>query len=277
MKVRRLLERLANSAIGAIGLHVSPQATFERLRKAEIELLATRQGLARAEVFSEVMGGSANLNRILNSSRSQLGQDIFALGATGFKREGFFVEFGACDGLQFSNTWALEKDFGWTGILSEPNPAYHEALAKNRSCTVETRAVSAETGQRRSFFPAGVNGSFFEFRNKKRWASATQFFEVRTVSLNDLLKDGHAPQRVDFLSIDTEGSELEILSNFDFSLARFTCITVELNKNGPAIQSLLESHGYTRVWSHLSQWDGWFIDTEIPLASRLIPSPESKS
>ena len=130
MKVRRLLERLANSAIGAIGLHVSPQATFERLRKAEIELLGTRQGLARAEVFSEVMGGSANLNRILNSSRSQLGQDIFALGATGFKREGFFVEFGACDGLQFSNTWALEKTLGGLEFFRNPIPLTMKPLPK---------------------------------------------------------------------------------------------------------------------------------------------------
>jgi len=277
MKLHRSLQRVLNSALGTIGLRLTPRVTFERLRKAEVELLRTKQVLARAQVFSEFTGGNTDISRILNSSRSQLGQDVFALGVTSFRQAGFFVEFGACDGKEFSNTWALEKDFGWTGILSEPNPAYHAALAKNRNCIIDKRAVSAVTGQCRSFLAAGVNGSFFEFRNMKRWADVSPSHQVWTVSLNDLLRDGGAPQRVDFLSIDTEGSELEILTNFDFSIARFTCISVELNQNGPAIQSLLESHGYARVLSHLSRWDGWFIDTEISLATQSISSSQPNS
>ena len=44
------------------------------------------------------------------------------------KKNGFFVEFGACDGLHFSNTLLLEKSFGWKGILAEPNRAYQKKL-----------------------------------------------------------------------------------------------------------------------------------------------------
>ena len=63
--------------------------------------------------------------------KSQLGQEIFALIENDFKRDGFFVEFGATNGLELSNTHLLEKEFGWTGILAEPAKTWHEDLYKN--------------------------------------------------------------------------------------------------------------------------------------------------
>ncbi len=67
----------------------------------------------------------------LDHSKSQNGQDLFALWATGFKREGMFIEFGGYDGVTFSNTYLLEKYFLWTGVLIDPLPSHYMKMKKN--------------------------------------------------------------------------------------------------------------------------------------------------
>ena len=56
----------------------------------------------------------------LTHSTSQLGQEIFVLSRLGWKRNGYYVEFGATDGRTLSNTWLVDRQFGWRGILAEP-------------------------------------------------------------------------------------------------------------------------------------------------------------
>ena len=84
--------------------------------------------------------------RTLPRSASQIRQDILALALSGFKKNGFFVEFGATDGVKFSNSYLLEKDFGWQGILGEPARGFHERLQQNRGCHIETNCVWCSSG-----------------------------------------------------------------------------------------------------------------------------------
>jgi hypothetical protein len=89
-------------------------------------------------------------------------------------------------------------------------------------------------------------------------------YQVETVSLGDLLVQYKAPAQIDYLSIDTEGSELTILRALNFNRWQFIVITVEHNWVQSArdgIHSLLASHGYTRVLTECSQADDWYIKT----------------
>src|SRR5205085_2122194 len=84
--------------------------------------------------------------------------------------------------------------------------------------------------------------------------------EVQTISLNDLLAEAAAPARIDYLSVDTEGTEYEILSAFDFERWDVRAITVEHNGTAARekIHDLLSAHGYRRQWPHLSRFDDWY-------------------
>ncbi len=88
-----------------------------------------------------------------------------------------------------------------------------------------------------------------------------EIYPVRTISLNDLLERHGAPSKIDYLSIDTEGSELEILRAFDFEHYAISVITCENNFSSQhsEIYELLTSYGFVRVFEDFSRWDDWYI------------------
>jgi FkbM family methyltransferase len=205
------------------------------------------------------------LNR--SKSKSQILQDLWVSYELGERRGGFFVEFGATNGLDNSNTWLLEKEYQWTGILAEPNPAWHSALQENRNSAIDHRCVSSMTGKSVSFLTTDASDP--ELSSIAEFSAGDHFAEVRargvemkveTISLNDLLAEHKAPAQIDYLSIDTEGNEYDILSHFDFSRHTIDLISVEQNRQtGPRIAALLTEHGYERVLTECSQWDGWYV------------------
>lgn len=202
----------------------------------------------------------------LEKSHSQLRQDLFVLSRLKFKRGGYFVEFGATNGIALSNTYLLEKDFGWDGILAEPAKGWHNALRANRSSVVEPSCVWSFSGSSVAFHEARSA----EYSTISEYVFADSHGQVRergtdymvpTISLSDLLQKHRAPELIDYLSIDTEGSEFEILSSFDFSSYKFRVITCEHNYTPMRgrIHSLLTSNGYSRVLENISQFDDWYV------------------
>jgi FkbM family methyltransferase len=213
------------------------------------------------------LNSKENVDAICKSSKSQLGQDLLALGMFGPNHKGFFVEFGATDGVEYSNSWLLEKQYGWAGILAEPGRSWHHDLLKNRSCSIDKRCVYSSSGEEVMFSEvrgARVLSTISRFQGADHHETLRQnmtSYLVPTVSLKDLLDFHKAPKNIDFLSIDTEGSEAEILEAFDFSAYSFSLICVEHNftSNRNRIHDLLVSHGYKRVRTELSEFDDWYI------------------
>lgn len=205
-------------------------------------------------------------------SKSQLRQDLFVLWKLNFKENGFFVEFGAGNGVHLSNTWLLEKHFGWTGILAEPARHFHSQLKKSRSKSyLEKACVWRASGLHLKFLetrsPELSTLSEYQLQDShflKRSLPKSEY-QVETISLIDLLMKYDAPQRIDYLSIDTEGSEFEILKEFDFRKYTFSIITVEHNYTAKreSIFQILSSHGYQRVLTEISKFDDWYVHNSL--------------
>lgn len=200
--------------------------------------------------------------------QSQLGQDVMVDMLLG-GRSGFFVEFGALDGLNLSNTQFLEASRKWTGILAEPARGCHDALRSNRpNACIDTRCVWSTSGQRMEFveteevhFSTLAEFVSADAHSSKRETDAGKY-DVETVSLNQLLRENKCPKRFDFLSVDTEGSEFDILAAADFDEFHPRIIAVEHNYQPirQDIYSLLTKRGYQRVMTDLSWWDDWYVD-----------------
>ena len=185
-------------------------------------------------------------------------------------KNGFFVEFGACDGLTMSNTKLLEETYGWSGVLAEPNPIWRDSLFANRSCAISTDCVSSRTGETIDFISTEKNPELSriaeivpeDVHEREGNRQESTHIPVTTISLNHLLIQYTAPQIVDYLSIDTEGSEFEILRATDLDHWKFRFITVEHageQEKRSKIHSLLTSKGYERWRSDLSRWDDWYV------------------
>lgn len=252
-----------------------------------IELIKTQDELIYVKDFSQfreflrdsqipVEFARAALEYFPKSS-AQLHQDLIALITTKFKTGGYFVEFGATDGIRFSNTYLLENTFGWTGILAEPGKSWHGQLAQNRLARIDTRCVWVNSGERLSFNETEVGelSTLDMFSSGDLHASSRvkgSKYLVETISLEDLLEQNQAPTYIDYLSIDTEGSEFSILRNFNFEKYSFGFISVEHNytENRKNVFELLVSHGYVRVFESTSLFDDWYINESLVKAKGLI-------
>lgn len=200
-------------------------------------------------------------------SKAQLFQDLWALWRADRRRDGYFVEVGAADGLHLSNTHFLETEMGWAGVVAEPNPRFHDRLAANRRCFISTKCVYSRSGETLEFLAAPL-GEFSRIASiepgdshEETRRGQAQRIAVDTISLNDLLTEAEAPRHIDYLSIDTEGSELEILSALDFERWTIDAITVEHNFTPlrAKLHELLTAKGYRRQWKELSFFDDWYV------------------
>ena len=200
-------------------------------------------------------------------SSSQLSQDLLVLYFTEIKKNGFFVEIGAADGFFLSNSLLLEK-IGWTGIICEPSPRWHLNI-KKRKCNIDLRCVYDKSNYTLKFDEvidspelSGITKEFDVDDANHQFRKNSKQFEVKTISLNDLLEEYKAPNKIDYISVDTEGSEYKILKNFNFKKYDTDIFTVEHNfiaSKRNVIFELMSQNNYIRVFEKISRWDDWYI------------------
>jgi FkbM family methyltransferase len=163
------------------------------------------------------------------------------------KKDGFFIDIGAYDGVTISNTYALEK-IGWDGICIEPVPNIFNELCKNRKCkcinvalsdndAIDNRFIQTKGG--RSGFTRNMSQYMISEAEKEGIVS-----EINVKSINfDTLMAEYEQKYVDFISIDVEGSEIEVLNTINFDKYKFGLITVE-NNQAERLKIFMKSKGY---------------------------------
>jgi len=195
--------------------------------------------------------------------KSQFCQDVVAYAFFKGKRDGFFVDIGAHDGITGSNTYAFEK-LGWKGFCVEPNPDTFAVLRQNRTGDAYEFAVTATSGETVDFLCFNENeregNSQFSvvvdptLHNQTRGGNK-KIVKVKTTTFTDLMTHYPGVIHIDFLSLDTEGYELPILQTIDFERYTFGLIAVEANS--PGIPKFMDGKGY-RLLTQLGS-DGLFV------------------
>ena len=199
------------------------------------------------------------LNRtfLINDSKSENGQDIFALFANNFKSGGSFLEFGAYDGVTFSNTYLLEKNFGWQGLIIDPIPSHFDIMKQSRSCQQLLGAVTPEKQKIVKVVEEPAS-------NLSKIAERKILTKVHTVpafTLTEILNKYFLSKDLDFLSIDTEGNDIELLKSINIIDYRIKSICVEHNNRlgSEEVIKYMDKVGYDLAFREFSKNDYWFV------------------
>jgi FkbM family methyltransferase len=200
---------------------------------------------------------------------SQIGQDKF-IDEFFEKKEGLtFLDIGAHDGVSISNTYFLEKQRNWNGICVEAQPLEFQKLKSNRNCICVNVAVSDYNGETDficvegyanmlSGISADYNPSHMHrIENEvKTYGGTINTIKVPVKTLQSIL-DEHNIQKIDFCSIDTEGSEFNIIKSIDFDKTEIKVFIIENNYRENTIEKYLVEKGYY-LYKKI-EWDDVFV------------------
>ncbi len=177
-------------------------------------------------------------------------------------RNGYYVELGAADGIGFSNTLFFELHKNWSGILIEPSANNFLQCLANRSsqntffcnaCTsfdyadkfvemIYAHYMSAAIGLESDI----ADPEEHALSGSKYLASETErVFRYGAIArpLNDLLIEARAPKLIDFLSLDVEGVEIEVLKGVDHATYKFKLMCIE-TRSPEVLTAYLSQYGY---------------------------------
>lgn len=190
---------------------------------------------------------------------SQQGEDLFLLRHLINKKcpTGVFVEVGALDGIKFSNTGFLEQELCFSGILIVPTPHFYRLEQTRHKCICVNKAIS-DTRKKVLFKEDWARSGIVhtlpdEYIKKQFHEKNTIVYELETVPLCEILKD-HKIEYIDFMSIDVEGGELDVLRSMDWDIPVYViCIELdgENEEKDEACRKILTRNGFKlrkRLW-----------------------------
>lgn len=195
-------------------------------------------------------------------------QDVWVVDRLNSKPNGTFVEVGAHDGIRHSNTLLLEECYGWEGILIEPNPELFEKCKANRPKALVSDAVINE-GCEDVYFLYGDAYGGIEHHMPDDWRAEHTARKTRgawhySTTLTKLLEVNFCHRRINYLSLDTEGSELAILTQmmrdeeFEFDI-----ITAEFRYDKLLLSNLEEVLSDKYNLEKVEHFDAFFVHKDL--------------
>ncbi len=191
--------------------------------------------------------------------KSQIGQDRWVCEFFSYKKNGYFVDIGAHNGIFYSNTIYLEQVLGWKGICMEAGLGHYNSLLRNRSCDSYHAFITNQDGE---------NISFNESNYVKPRIRKTIKVPTRTVAT--AFKSFAVPKVIDYVSLDVDGPEYKILQGFPFTEHEVILWTIEHNmyQTGPEskmnIKGIMEANGYVIAKEDMSSpevaFEDWYVN-----------------
>jgi FkbM family methyltransferase len=181
--------------------------------------------------------------------------------------KGTFVEVGAYQPIELSQTYALEQR-GWSGILIEPVPEHAAAIRAVRSSPVFEVACGAPEDHGKQL-PIRVSGGLSTMRSHDLThdLAAREPRNVPVVTLDSVLEKAGISS-IDFLSIDVEGMEIAVLRGFSIERYRPRLALIEDHCDGLAKHRYMRSLGYKLV--RRSDLNSWYVPESVPFPISLF-------
>ena len=186
--------------------------------------------------------------------------------------KGYFVEVGANEPRVRSQTWHLEQA-GWTGILIEPQPDLARELRAMRMAKVFAVACSGPEHDGGTL-PLHVAGplSSLDRSGMAPGAVPQAVIEVPIRTLDSILTEAQVPEHFDFLSIDVEGHEIEVLRGFDIARWQPRLILLEDHVADLSKHRYLYGAGYRIVRRYEN--NGWYVPKDSPVRMKIADAWE---
>jgi FkbM family methyltransferase len=188
----------------------------------------------------------------------------------GRKRDGVFVEVGANDPVAGSQTWLLEQN-GWHGVLIEPQAALCEKLRRERNNSkVFQVACSGPEKEGEALLQVGAHHGVSTLE-KQIDSHGTQFVgteRVKVTTLDRVLQSAGV-DRIDFLSLDVEGHEIEVMRGLDFEKFKPSLVLIEDGVRNLSKHRYLKSRGYKLV--KRTSLNNWYVPRETDFQMSSLP------
>lgn len=180
-----------------------------------------------------------------------------------YKKNGFFVDLASTDGKNINNTYILEKKLNWMGICIEANPTFHKDLYKNRNCYISQEVVADKNDEIVKFRIDAEERSGIINKKYDNTSYNCKFLEKNTVTLESILDKYNAPNIIDYLSLDIEGAEYDVLKNFPFNKYTFLTLTIEGPSQLMDILLFKNDYLFVRKSKKLNSFDSYYIHKSL--------------